>query len=95
VLQQLKAINDLPVFYWSTEAGEAEVDFIIQLDGNVVPVEVKAEENLQAKSLKSYYKRYAPEFSVRTSMSDFRIDDWLTNIPLYMIASIKDIIQRS
>jgi hypothetical protein len=95
VLQQLKAINDLPVFYWSTDAGEAEVDFIIQLDGSAVPVEVKAEENLQAKSLKSYYKRYAPEFSVRTSMSDFRIDDWLTNIPLYMIASIKDIIQRS
>jgi predicted AAA+ superfamily ATPase len=95
VLQQLKAINDLPVFYWSAETGEAEVDFLIQLEGNVVPIEVKAEENLQAKSLKSYYKRYAPEFSVRTSMSDFRIDDWLTNIPLYMIGSIKDIIQRS
>jgi predicted AAA+ superfamily ATPase len=95
VLQQLTAIGDPPVFYWSSETGEAEVDFLVQLEGNVIPIEVKAEENLQAKSLKSYYKRYAPEFSVRTSMSDFRIDDWLTNIPLYMIGSIKDIVQRS
>jgi hypothetical protein len=94
VLQQFKAIGGLPVFYWSAEAGEAEVDFVIQVDGNAVPIEVKAEQNLQAKSLKSYYKKYAPEFSIRTSMSDFRIDHWLTNIPLYMIGSIKDIIQQ-
>jgi predicted AAA+ superfamily ATPase len=94
VLQQLKSIRNLPVFYWSAEPGAAEVDFLIQLEGDVIPIEVKAAENLQAKSLKSYYARYTPEFSVRTSMSDFRIDEWLTNIPLYMISEISGILQQ-
>ncbi len=94
VLQQLKSIRHLPVFYWSAEPGAAEVDFVIQLDGAVIPVEVKAAENLQAKSLKSFYARYAPKISVRTSMSDFRVDEWLTNIPLYMISAIPDILQQ-
>ncbi len=94
VLQQLKTIRDLPVFYWSAETGEAELDFLVQLEGDVSPIEVKAEENLQAKSLKSFYKRYVPKKSVRTSMSDFRIDEWLTNIPLYMIGAINDLIKE-
>ena len=92
VLQQLKTIRDLPVFYWSAETGEAELDFLVQPEGDVIPIEVKAEENLQAKSLKSFYKRYSPKISVRTSMSDFRIDEWLINIPLYMIGAIKDVL---
>ena len=54
VLQQFKTIKDLPVFYWSNETSRAEIDFVIQIKSDVVPVEVKAERNLQAKSLKGY-----------------------------------------
>jgi len=83
VLQQLKNYENIPVYYWSTEKSSAEIDFLVQFAGNVIPVEVKAEENLQAKSLKSYKQQYKPAVSIRTSMSDYRIDDWLTNLPLY------------
>ncbi len=61
---------------------------MIQYAGKVVPIEVKAEENLQAKSLKAFYKRYAPDTCIRTSMSDFRQDEWLVNILLYAIGTL-------
>jgi hypothetical protein len=60
-------------------------DFILQYAGKVISIEVKAEENLQAKSLKSYIQKYAPETAIRTSMSDFRKEDSFINIPLYAI----------
>jgi predicted AAA+ superfamily ATPase len=85
VLQQLKCTENLPIYYWSTEKSTAEIDFIVQFAGTVIPIEVKAEENLQAKSLKSFQQKYFPKVSIRTSMSDFRIDNWLTNLPLYAI----------
>lgn len=85
VLQQLKSCENLSVYYWSTEKSGAEIDFMVQHGENVIPIEVKAEENLQAKSLKSFYQQYKPAVSVRTSMSDYRMDDWLTNLPLYAI----------
>ncbi|MEI6696276.1 MAG: ATP-binding protein [Bacteroidota bacterium] len=85
VLQQLKTIEELPVYYWSSEKSTAEIDFLIQFSENVIPIEVKAEENLQAKSLKSFQLQYKPAISIRTSMSDYRIDQWLTNLPLYAI----------
>lgn len=85
VLQQLKTIEELPVYYWSSEKSTAEIDFLVQFSENVIPIEVKAEENLQAKSLKSFQLQYKPAISIRTSMSDYRIDQWLTNLPLYAI----------
>lgn len=88
VLQQLKAAGDQPVHYWSAERGVAEVDFVIQLKDRVIPLEVKAEENLQSKSLKSYVAKYQPQTAVRTSMSDFREEEWLINWPLYAISEI-------
>ncbi len=88
VLQQLKTMKDLRVFYWSAEKSEAEVDFILQSGRYIVPLEVKAEENLRAKSLKSYRERYSPPLSIRTSMSDYRREDWLLNLPLYMINAL-------
>ena len=88
VLQQLKSIPDLPIFYWSAETAVAEIDFVTQLSGKVIPIEVKAEENLHAKSLRSYSQRYDPEIALRISMSDFREEDWLINIPLYAISTI-------
>ena len=69
----------------------AELDFLIQYSGEVIPVEVKSEENLQAKSLKTYCQKYSPKLAVRTSMSDFRKEDWMTNLPLYAISKITEL----
>jgi predicted AAA+ superfamily ATPase len=88
VLQQLLSINDMIVFYWSAEKSSSEIDFVLQHSGRVIPVEVKAEENLQAKSLKSFFQKFSPSISIRTSMSDYREDGWLTNVPLYAISEI-------
>ena len=85
VLQQLKSIRDIDIYYWSAERSASEIDFIVQSSGNIIPIEVKAEENLQAKSLKMFYQKYNPKSAVRTSMSDYRKDGWLTNLPLYAI----------
>jgi uncharacterized protein len=88
VLQQLISINDLVVNYWSAERSSAEIDFLVQHSGNVIPLEVKAEENLQAKSLKSFCQKYSPTLAIRTSMSDYREEEWMTNLPLYAISEI-------
>jgi predicted AAA+ superfamily ATPase len=83
VLQQLKSIDQLPIYYWSAEKATAEIDFLIQYKNRIIPIEVKAAENLKAKSLKSYYQKFSPEMSIRTSLSDYRKEDWLVNLPLY------------
>lgn len=90
VLQQLIINPDMPVCYWSAESRVAEIDFVIQHVGKIIPIEVKAEENLQAKSLKSYCQKYNPEIALRVSMSDYRKENWLTNIPLYAVGEIAD-----
>jgi len=91
VLQQLSTIQDLVIYYWSAEKSTAEVDFLVQYSGQVIPIEVKAEENLHAKSLKTFSQKYSPKQSIRTSMSDYRKDDWLTNLPLYAINELTEI----
>ncbi|MCT8849432.1 DUF4143 domain-containing protein [Glaesserella parasuis] len=83
VLQQLLATQENPVFYWATEKGRAEVDFVLQRKQTVIPIEVKAEENLKAKSLKVYVEQFQPEQAFRFSMADFREQDWMVNVPLY------------
>ena len=92
VLTELKSNKDIPVFYWSAERATAELDFLVQLGTNVVPIEVKSEENLKAKSLKSFIEKYHTKVNVRTSMSDYRKEDWLINIPLYSIGNIENIL---
>ena len=94
VLQQLKTVSGLAIYYWSAERSSAEIDFLVQYAGAVVPIEVKAEENLQAKSLKAFYQKYSPSQAIRTSMSDYREESWLTNIPLYAIGNITSIIDE-
>lgn len=86
VLQQLLYNEHIKIHYWTPNTGTAEVDFVVQLGGKVIPIEVKAEENLKAKSLKSFNEKYAPELSIRTSMSNFRAEENLTNLPLYAIS---------
>ena len=71
-----------------TDKVNAEVDVVLQINGVVLPLEVKAAENLQAKSLRSYYNRYAPKKAFRTSLSGYREEDWLINLPLYSVHSI-------
>ena len=92
VLCQLKECTDLNVFYWSSDTGTAELDFITQIGRNNIPIEVKSGENLQAKSLKTFVQKYNTNVNVRTSMSNYRKDDWVINIPLYSIGNIKKII---
>jgi predicted AAA+ superfamily ATPase len=87
VLQHLKSRQFIQVFYWSSDTSMGELDFVIQNNDRIVPIEVKAEENLKAKSLKSFFEKFNPTISVRTSMSDYRKESWLVNIPLYAIDS--------
>lgn len=89
VCQQLKTIPDLVVCYYTNDRGSCEVDFVIDNGEQIIPVEVKAEVNLRAKSLKTYRERFKPEVSVRTSMADYRQEDWLVNLPLYAIEEIE------
>jgi predicted AAA+ superfamily ATPase len=84
VLQQLLARDVIP-YYWSSNNSIAEIDFIIQIEGKVYPIEVKAEENLKAKSLKVFSEKYKVPVSIRTSMSGYRKENWLINIPLFAI----------
>ena len=88
ILQQLKVISDMVIRYWTSDTAKSELDFLLQYEGRVIPVEVKAEENLHAKSLRMYCQKYSPKIAIRTSMSDFRKEDWLTNVPLYAIAEM-------
>jgi hypothetical protein len=89
VLQQLISQLGLHAYYYSSYNSKGEIDFVVQGESSVIPIEVKAEENLQAKSLKAYVEKYAPQHAVRTSMSDYREENWLTNIPLYNIDRIR------
>lgn len=91
VCQQLKTMEDLDVYYYTNDRGSCEVDFIIDTGEQVVPVEVKAEVNLRAKSLKTYYGKFSPQISVRTSMADYKREEWLVNLPLYAINQITQI----
>ena len=95
VLCQIKECTDLDVFYWSADTGIAELDFITQIGRNNVPIEVKASENLQAKSLKSFVQKYNTPVNIRTSMSNYRKEEWLINIPLYSVGNIEKIINNN
>lgn len=94
ILQQL--ISDVGVipYYYSTQNSKGEIDFLVQGKTSVIPIEVKAEENLRAKSLRAFCDKYNPDYAVRTSMSDYREQDWMTNIPLYNIDRITTFTSR-
>lgn len=88
VLQQLKTIPSLSVYYWSADNSRGEIDFLLQDENRIIPVEVKAEENLQAKSLRAFVERHPELKGVRFSMSPYRSQTWLTNFPLYSVESV-------
>ena len=82
VLQELVADSVQP-FCWTSRSGGAEVDFVVQADDVPMPIEVKAEVNVQAKSLRVFREQYAPPRSVRLSLRPYRDEGWLVNVPLY------------
>ena len=94
VLQQLSALEISPVCYWTSSA-DAEVDFLIQSQDGAIPVEVKSGENLKAKSLATFRKKYSPELSIRASMKNLRLDAGLLNIPLPFVNQIKRMINAA
>ena len=85
VLQQLVTDAEISIFYWSSDKSDGEIDLLIQYKNELVPIEVKAAENLQAKSLRAFVEKNKSKMAIRTSMSDFREETWLTNMPLYVI----------
>jgi predicted AAA+ superfamily ATPase len=88
VFQQLKTLPGIRIYYWTNERNTSEIDFLLDTGGAVIPLEVKAEVNLQSKSLKAFAEKYHPDLSVRTSMSDYKRESWLLNLPLYAIGRL-------
>jgi predicted AAA+ superfamily ATPase len=88
VSQELGLKKDMSASYWSSDTSRAEVDFLIQARNSIYPLEAKAAENLQAKSLRVYREKFSPLRCFRTSLSPYREESWLTNIPLYGLSRI-------
>jgi len=84
VFQELQALEK-KVYYYSKEHSELELDFVIQ-NYNVYPIEVKAEVNLKSKSLRTIYSENNNLKPVRFSMADYKEQDWMLNVPLYLAA---------
>ncbi len=91
VLNELVNLHGDVPYYWKS-GNTAEVDFIVQLEEKIIPVEVKASANVKSRSLGVYREKYNPKVSVRTSMLNLRKDEGLLNIPLYMIWTIEKLI---
>jgi len=87
VMQQLKACEIDYIGYWTNERSTAEVDFVIQNKGEITPIEVKSSENTKAKSFKLFYEKFQPKTAVRASLANYKEEEWMTNVPLYIIGS--------
>jgi uncharacterized protein len=85
VMQQLRIESNRYIGYWTNERSTSEVDFIVQDNGKITPFEVKSGENLKAKSFRLFCEKYNPERAVRTALTPYKKEDWMTNIPLYGI----------
>ena len=88
VLQQLKTQKSLRACYWSNERNTSEIDFLVSDGRYAIPLEVKAEVNLQSKSLKAFKDKFSPPLSVRTAMTDYKKEGWLLNLPLYAVSTL-------
>jgi predicted AAA+ superfamily ATPase len=88
VLQEFKSEGMKQIYYWANDTGSAEVDFLLEFENKILPIEVKASENLQSKSLKTFSSKYPDIHCFRTSLSNFRNENWMTNIPLYGVKQL-------
>lgn len=93
VAQELRRKRYQPV-YWSSDTGAAETDFCIAFDGKPIPIEVKAGENLRSKSLRVACDKFGLDKALRTSLSPYRNDEWLTNVPLWAIGQFEELLDR-
>ena len=89
VFQQLVQKKEMVITYWSQEQSNGEIDLLLQAENEIIPIEVKATENLNAKSFRLFCQKYLPKYAVRTSLSDYRQEEWMCNLPLYAINWIK------
>lgn len=85
VAQELVA-KEIELYYYSTENSSGEIDFVVQNEEYVIPLEVKAEENLRAQSLRAYCRKFEPQKAIRSSMANYREEEWMVNVPLYLLA---------
>ena len=88
VCQQLVSDCGLSPFYWSADNSRGEIDFLVQRGGTVFSIEAKAEENLRAKSLRAFSEKYDGVRSVRLSLSGYRDEGWMRNVPLYAMSNV-------
>ncbi|MCF8373160.1 MAG: DUF4143 domain-containing protein [Bacteroidales bacterium] len=91
VLQSLVSQFEVLPRYWTSE-NKAEVDFILQYKNEIIPVEVKSDENVRGKSLTLFHKQYSPPLRIRYSMKNLKLDGGLVNIPMFMADHTKKII---
>ena len=73
------------IYYWQINSGMYEVDFLINMDGDIIPIEVKASDNTTSKSLNYYINRYKPKYSIRVSTKNFGFSNNIKSIPLYAV----------
>jgi predicted AAA+ superfamily ATPase len=88
VIQQLLLHQDNAIYYWTNENSTVEVDFVIQNEEEIIPIEVKSGTNIRAVSFKLFCEKYKPTKAIRTSLADFQAQEWMINLPLYAINSI-------
>lgn len=86
VLQELLLSHE--PYYYAKKNSQLEIDFLIQESGQIIPIEVKAEENLKARSLRQFVADNESETAYRVSMSNYRQESWLTNLPLYAVETL-------
>lgn len=88
VHQQIVCTTPYIPYYYSNQKSRNEIDFLLQIKSNVIPIEVKAEENLRSKSLRAYVDKFEPAYAIRVSMGGYREQDWLINIPLWGVSAL-------
>ncbi|GHT51869.1 ATPase [Bacteroidia bacterium] len=88
VMQQLLLKEDNDIYYWTNDNSTNEVDFVIQNDTEIIPIEVKSGENLKSVSFQFFCEKYKPTKAIRTSLADYKEEEWMTNLPLYAINTI-------
>jgi len=93
VCQELKSARISPLFYWGREKSQAELDFLTQSNGEIIPIEVKSARHTKAKSLQVYMREYNPAHAVRSSLKNYGVEGNLYSVPLYMISELMNIVQ--
>jgi predicted AAA+ superfamily ATPase len=94
VLQEIKVLDNLPIYYWGNESGKAEVDFLIQYKNEIIPIEVKSSVNTKSQSLSVYMEKYQPAHAVRVSLKNAGITKNLLSIPLYLMENLKELLEN-